>query len=138
MNAIFKIAFCESIPAKPSLRSILTLSIAHIQPSKTFNHFNIISVISTIASLQVPLDTKQAHGPLHEIQSCVISQLLVPRRQHALDQDPARSTTRKAWTGEELKALFEYAIKNGAPAGDSGWDGVVPGRTGQQCRNTWR
>ena len=44
----------------------------------------------------------------------------------------------KPWTGDELKALFHHAIKHSAPGSDGVWEGVVPGRTGGQCRSAWR
>jgi hypothetical protein len=47
-------------------------------------------------------------------------------------------TKGKPWTGEEYQMLFQHAIKHGAPGSDSGWEGVVPGRTGGQARNAWR
>lgn len=47
-------------------------------------------------------------------------------------------TTSKPWTGEELKTLLRYALKNGAPGGEGGWEGVVPDRVGSQCRSAWR
>ncbi|ORY23622.1 hypothetical protein BCR39DRAFT_561880 [Naematelia encephala] len=56
----------------------------------------------------------------------------------AKDQKSSPAGKARPWTADELKALFRFAIKNGAPGGDSGWEGVVDGRTGSQCRNAWR
>ncbi|OCF45200.1 hypothetical protein I317_01003 [Kwoniella heveanensis CBS 569] len=39
----------------------------------------------------------------------------------------------RKWTSEELLQLFEHVLKNGP----RNWDGVVEGRTGNQCMQTW-
>jgi len=51
---------------------------------------------------------------------------------------PSKTKTARPWKGEEYQLLLLHAIKSGAPGGDSGWEGVVPGRTGVQSRNAWR
>jgi hypothetical protein len=48
------------------------------------------------------------------------------------------SSPAKGWTAEKLKQLFRFAIKHGAPGGDHAWDGIVVGRKGSACRQTWK
>ncbi|WVR03508.1 hypothetical protein IAU60_000499 [Kwoniella sp. DSM 27419] len=39
----------------------------------------------------------------------------------------------RRWTSEELLQLFEHAMKNV----HTKWEGAVPGRTANQCAQTW-
>jgi hypothetical protein len=59
-----------------------------------------------------------------------------PRKTHTPRQ--RTNSPSKAWTAEELKQLFRFAIKHGAPGGDHAWEGVVMGRKGSACRQTWK
>ncbi|ORX34707.1 hypothetical protein BD324DRAFT_652967 [Kockovaella imperatae] len=44
----------------------------------------------------------------------------------------------RPWTVEELKVIFHFVVKHGAPGSEQGWEGVVPGRSGAQARSLWR
>jgi hypothetical protein len=44
----------------------------------------------------------------------------------------------KAWSGAEFQALFTAALAGPAARTRTGFDGAVPGRTGQQCYSAWR
>lgn len=44
----------------------------------------------------------------------------------------------RPWTGLERQLLIDFVVANGAPGGINGWNGVVPGRSGEQSRSAWR
>ncbi len=44
----------------------------------------------------------------------------------------------KAWSGAEFEALFTAALAGPAARTRTGFNGAVPGRTGQQCYSAWR
>lgn len=64
------------------------------------------------------------------------------KRKSTEDEDDNETQTSnkrvggKKWSGTELVALLDAAIKGGGAA--AGFDGTVPGRTKQQCNTTWR
>ncbi|GFZ51845.1 hypothetical protein JCM24511_09613 [Saitozyma sp. JCM 24511] len=86
------------------------------------------SVPSPISSASIPPNTTSDRTP---------PSTPTPRKPQSTHPQRTSSPS-KAWTAEELKQLFRFAIKHGARGGDQAWEGVVAGRKGSACRQTWK
>ncbi|ORY23611.1 hypothetical protein BCR39DRAFT_346038 [Naematelia encephala] len=59
-----------------------------------------------------------------------------PKRIKTPSKPSPKKLTPKPWTSEEMIKLFDTAIKSGASG--KAFDGLIPGRTGEQCYGNWR
>ncbi|WVQ93789.1 hypothetical protein IAU59_000867 [Kwoniella sp. CBS 9459] len=83
----------------------------------------------------MPATKKDNHE--HDIKPYARDKETTPQQE---DNKPTVSSPSKRagvagrkWTSEELLQLFEHVLKNGP----RNWEGVVEGRTVNQCMQTW-